>query len=256
MVSRSDALGREHIGAARQIFLDDVVLRRALQRGARRALLVGDGDIERHQPAGGGVDRHRGVHGRDGDAVEQRAHVADMRDRDADLADLAARQRMVAVVADLGRQVEGDGEPGLALGEIGAVELVGLARRWNGRRRCGKSRVCRVRPSRSLVRSVLCRAQSQKSAAAGYRPFGAPEAEALSDKRLRTKATQVSMRMVTAKIVEIVRIRVVKMRLVGAQVVEAHVKADPDSREHVERVEVGPEPLPLHDVVEEEAGTS
>ena len=121
--------GREHIRAARQIFLDDVVLRRALQAGARRALFVGDRDIERHQPRRGGVDGHRGVHRVERDGVEQRPHVADVGDRDADLADLAARQGMVAVVAGLGRQVEGDRQAGLAFGEIGAIEPVRLARR-------------------------------------------------------------------------------------------------------------------------------
>ena len=54
-------------------------------------------------------------------------HVADMRNRDADLADLAARQRVVAVIAGLSRQIEGDRQAGLALGEILAVEPVGLA---------------------------------------------------------------------------------------------------------------------------------
>jgi hypothetical protein len=101
-------LGREDVGAARQIFLDDVVLRRALQLGARRALVVGHGDIERHQPGRGGVDRHRRVHLGERNAIEQRPHVAEMRDGHADLADLAAGQLVVAVVAGLGRQVEGD----------------------------------------------------------------------------------------------------------------------------------------------------
>ena len=41
-----------------------------------------------------------------------------------DLADLAARQRVIGVVPGLGREVEGDREPGLALGEVPAVELV------------------------------------------------------------------------------------------------------------------------------------
>ena len=61
------------------------------------------------------------------DAVEQRAHVAEMGDRHADLADLAARQHVVAVVAGLGRQIEGDREAGLALGEILAIERVRLS---------------------------------------------------------------------------------------------------------------------------------
>ena len=119
---------RKDIGAARKIFLDDVVLRRALQRGSRGALLVGDGDVKRHQPRRGGVDGHRGVHRRERDIGEQLAHVADMRNRDADLADLAARERMVAVIAGLGRQIEGDGKPGLALGEVRAVKAVGFDR--------------------------------------------------------------------------------------------------------------------------------
>ena len=120
---------REHVGAAREIFLDDVVLDRAGERRARRALLVGDRDVERHQPRRGGVDGHRGVHGAERDAVEQRAHVAEMVDRHADLADLAARQHVIGVVAGLRRQIEGDREPGLPLGQVLAIELVRIARR-------------------------------------------------------------------------------------------------------------------------------
>ena len=62
--------------------------------------------------------------------VEQLGHVAEVGDRDADLADLAGGLGCVGVVADLGGQVEGDREPGLALGQVGPVELVGgLGRR-------------------------------------------------------------------------------------------------------------------------------
>ena len=101
---------------------------RARERCARRALLVGDRDVEREQPGGRGVDGHRGVHLAERDAVEQRAHVAEMGDRHADLADLAARQHVVGVVAGLGRQIEGDREAGLPLGEVLAVERVRFAR--------------------------------------------------------------------------------------------------------------------------------
>ncbi len=48
-----------------------------------------------------------------------------MRDGDADLADFAFRKLVVGVVAGLRGQVEGDGEAGLALGEVAAVEQVG-----------------------------------------------------------------------------------------------------------------------------------
>ena len=127
--------GRKHVGAARQIFLDDVVLDGALQRCARRALLVGDRDVERHQPRRGGVDGHRGVHRIERNAVEQRAHVAEMADRHANLADLALRQHVVGIVAGLRRQIEGDREPGLPLGEVLAIKRIGI----RGRRMAGIS---------------------------------------------------------------------------------------------------------------------
>ena len=88
------------------------------------ALLVGDRDVEAEQPGRGRVDRHRRVHLVERDPVEQRLHVAAMGDRDADLADLAAGEHGVGVVAGLGRQVERDREAGLALGEVAPVELV------------------------------------------------------------------------------------------------------------------------------------
>ena len=100
------------------------------------AVLLGHGHVEREQPRGGGVDRHRRVHLVERDAVEQRVHVALVGDRDADLADLAARQLVVGVVAGLGGQVEGDREAGLALREVLAVERVRLRARSNDPRRC------------------------------------------------------------------------------------------------------------------------
>ena len=45
-------------------------------------------------------------------------------DRDADLPDLAAREDVIRVVPGLRRQVEGDREAGLALGQVAPVELV------------------------------------------------------------------------------------------------------------------------------------
>ena len=60
-------VGREDVGAARQIFLDDVVLGGALKLGAGRALFVGDRHVERQQPGRGRVDGHRRVHRGDRD---------------------------------------------------------------------------------------------------------------------------------------------------------------------------------------------
>ena len=81
----------------------------------------------------GRVDRHRRVHLVERDALEERPHLAEVRDRHADLADLAAGQRVVGVVAGLGRQVERDRQAGLALGQVAAVQLV----RRPGRRVAG-----------------------------------------------------------------------------------------------------------------------
>src|SRR5262249_24105488 len=46
----------------------------------------------------------------------------------ADLADFALGQRVVAVVTGLGGEIECDREPGLTLGEVLAIERVGIAR--------------------------------------------------------------------------------------------------------------------------------
>ena len=87
--------------------------------------VLGVGDVEAEQPRRGGVDGHRRVHRLERDAVQELGHVAEVGDRHADLADLAGRLGRVGVVAGLGGQVEGDRQAGLALGQVGPVELVG-----------------------------------------------------------------------------------------------------------------------------------
>ena len=56
--------------------------------------------------------------------VEQRPHVEDRVDRDAGHADVARDARVVAVVAAMGGEVEGDRQALLAGGEVAAVEGV------------------------------------------------------------------------------------------------------------------------------------
>ena len=63
------------------------------------------------------------------DAVEQRAHVVDGIDRHAGHADVAAHARVVAVVAAVGGEIEGDGEALLPGGDVAPVEGVGVLRR-------------------------------------------------------------------------------------------------------------------------------
>ena len=70
-------------------------------------------------------DCHRRVHPFQRNVVEERAHIPQMRDRNADFADFAARQPVVAVIAGLGWEIEGDREPGLPFGQIASVERVG-----------------------------------------------------------------------------------------------------------------------------------
>jgi hypothetical protein len=62
------------------------------------------------------------------DAVEGDLEVAQRVDRHADAADLAFGQRIVRVEADLRRQVEGDVETGLAVGDQVLEALVGVRR--------------------------------------------------------------------------------------------------------------------------------
>ncbi len=125
--------GREDVGAAREIFLDDIVLGGAGQIGPLRPLGLGRRDIERQQPGRRRVDRHGRVHLPKRNAVEQGLHVAQMADRHADLADLALGQRMVGIVAGLGRQVERHRETRLAPRKIRSIELVALRSRGMAR---------------------------------------------------------------------------------------------------------------------------
>src|SRR4026209_1823858 len=80
--------------------------------------------------AGGGmggagrVEGHRRRDGAERDPVEEEPHVLDRVDRDTGAADLPERMRIVRVVAELRRQVEGHREPGLAAFEQIAEALV------------------------------------------------------------------------------------------------------------------------------------
>jgi hypothetical protein len=89
-------LGREHVGPAGEVLLDDVVLggatelRGHLLRSEVGVLLLGDDLVHRQQPHRRRVDRHRGVHPGQRDVLEEAAHLPEVWDGDPDLADLAA----------------------------------------------------------------------------------------------------------------------------------------------------------------------
>jgi hypothetical protein len=114
------------VGAASDVFLEDVVLDGAGNFGEVGALFFGDGDVEGEEDGGGGVDGHGGGDFFEGDAVEKSFHVFEGIDGDADFADFAEGERMVGVEADLGGEIEGDGEAGLAFAEEIAVALIGF----------------------------------------------------------------------------------------------------------------------------------
>ena len=114
----------EDVGPAAQVLLDDVVLRGALEKRGIDALVLGVGHVEGEQPRGRGVDGHRGIHLGDPDTPHQLLHVPEVGHRDADLAHLAGGLGGVGVVAGLRGQVERNGQAGLALGQVGPVELV------------------------------------------------------------------------------------------------------------------------------------
>ena len=117
---------REDVIAARDVLLEDVVLHGPAQRRRVDALLLGDELVEEQEQRRRRVDRHRRRDLVERDPVEQDLHVGERVDRDAGAADLALGPRVVRVEPELGRQVEGDREPGLPPLEQVAVARVRL----------------------------------------------------------------------------------------------------------------------------------
>ncbi len=97
-----------------------------LSRSPGDPVLLRDQLVEQQQDAARRVDRHRRGDLVQRDVAEQPAHVLDRVDRHADLADLAARDRVVRVVPHLGRQVERDRQAHRAGREQLPVAGVGL----------------------------------------------------------------------------------------------------------------------------------
>ena len=92
----------------------------------RHALLLAGDDEEGHDRKHRAVHGHADRHLAERDAVEQQLHVLDAVDRDARHADVAGDARIVAVVAAVGGEIEGDAQALLPRGEVAAVEGVGF----------------------------------------------------------------------------------------------------------------------------------
>jgi hypothetical protein len=119
---------RVDVGPAGDVLLEHVVLDRAPELARVDALLLPDELVHQQQQGGRRVDRHRRRDLIERDPVEQRLHVLDRVDRDADLADLAVGDLGRAVVAHLRGQVEGHRQARGALLEevlVAAVRLLG-----------------------------------------------------------------------------------------------------------------------------------
>ena len=124
---------RVDVGAPRQVFLQDVVLNRAAQRGERHAVLPGNRGVEREQDDGRRVDGHRRRDAIERDAVEQLRHVLDRVDGHAHSSDLATGQHVVRVVPHLRRQVEGDAQTADPLRQQVSIARVGFSGRAKAR---------------------------------------------------------------------------------------------------------------------------
>ena len=119
-------LGRIDVGVAHHEFLQNVVLNGAGQGGRSDPLLLAGDDVAGHHRQHGAVHGHGDGHLIEGNAVEENLHVLDRIDGHPGLADVARHPRMVRVIAPVGRQVEGDGEPLLPGGQVVPIEAVGL----------------------------------------------------------------------------------------------------------------------------------
>ena len=114
------------VGAASDVFLQDVVLHGSRESRERDALPPRHANVEGEEDDGRRVDRHRGRDPPQRNLVEERRHVLNGINRHTDFANLSGRKGMVRVVADLSGEVEGDAEAADSLGEKVAVTPVGF----------------------------------------------------------------------------------------------------------------------------------
>ena len=119
-------IDRKHPGAAADELFENIVLRGAAQFCDVVAALFRHGEIHGDEDGGGAVDGERHRDGVEIDAVERDFEIAQGVDRHADPADFADRFRRIGIVAALRRQVEGDVEPGLTVGDQIFEALVGV----------------------------------------------------------------------------------------------------------------------------------
>ncbi len=115
---------RIDVGVAHHELLEDVVLDGALQLFRWNALFLRGHDEEGHDGQHGAVHGHAHAHLVQRDAVEENLHVLHAADGHTGLAHIALHTRVIAVVAAVRGQIEGDAQSHLSGGEVAAVERV------------------------------------------------------------------------------------------------------------------------------------
>ena len=108
----------------------------------------------------------------EGDAVEEGLHVFERIDGDADFSDFALRERVVGIHADLGGEIEGDGEAVDALRQEVAVALI----RFDGGAEAG---VLAGGPEAAAVHRGIDAAGERELAWVGEFGFGVPAVEGI-----------------------------------------------------------------------------
>ena len=120
---------RENVSAACRILLQNVVLDRALELIRRDALLLRNRDVHREEDGRRSVDRHGRGNLAEVDLIKEDLHISKGVDRNTDLADLALRDGVGRVIADLRREVKCAGKARCAALDEVTIALVGLLRR-------------------------------------------------------------------------------------------------------------------------------
>ncbi len=135
--AKGKKIGNEPHGGGRRkdvcppgdVLFEDVVLHSPANLRRWDPLLFPDRHIHTQQNCGGGIDRHRRGDLVQGDAVQEAFHILQRIDDDSHLAHLSMGFGRIRVVPDLGREVEGNAQAGLALLQKIAKSAIGLLRR-------------------------------------------------------------------------------------------------------------------------------
>ncbi len=154
---------REDVGPARDVFLQDVVLRRTGDAIGRDALPLRDCDVHGKEDGRRRIDSHRRRHVAHRYAVKEAGEIVERADRDADLPHFAGDALIVRVVAHLRRQVEGSRVRLLGGAEAGVLahrpEASAVHRRLDAagvRRLAGKARINVVGVEDRRQRRAIC----------------------------------------------------------------------------------------------------